>query len=91
MLYLLTKFHSVWSRGMCVGNTRLAALLAAPHALLSRRPSVKPFPPLTKPAVTHFTCESLISLVVHVAACKRLVLIQIAFFFFPLLLLIQLI
>ena len=76
---------------MCVGNTRLAALLAPPHTLLSRRPSVKPFPPLTKAAVTHFTCESLICLAVHVAACEQLVLVQMAFFFFPLLLLIQLI
>jgi len=66
---------------MCVGNAGLAALLAAPHPP-SHRPGVKPFPPLDTLAVTHFTCESLIRLAVHAAACKRLVLVQIALFFF---------
>lgn len=75
-------------------NTGLAALLAAPRTLRSRRPSAKPFPPLTEAAVAPFTCESLTCLAGRVAACKPLVLVQMAFFFlfpFPLLLLIQLI
>lgn len=79
MPYLLTEFHSAWSRGMCVGNPWLGGLC------LHARPRLPPPRRGALPTARQSHCHTFHPWLtdvpdVHAAACKGLVLVHTAFF-----------